>query len=352
MSDECGAVDASSNLYYNTNSDENFEDLNMQKADVLGAHFDKPWIDEVGQAEMPVVAKKRSATPWPHELEGVRIPMPDPKTLHVMQTEFYQRAQGQDLGPATKRWRDSVFAWAKKLRSRLFGDTKQVTGLWALAKDRFRTRLQVLDDKELVERVMGEISNGVRMPFEKVPRKPIIAAHNHLDLPLREKEVFEALIQQLEEKSIEPFVVGQGNRPSGVYSLRWVPKSNPEVVRLTLNGRPINLFFPNAECTIELETHKELRTQYRQGQMYVGFDLHNGFFNQQYHASDRRWVCFRIHEQELAPAHVVFFKKTVSYLLGERLHLFQLQRPCDGLRPFMPTTVSGKSGCAAVMEAL
>ena len=88
-----------------------------------------------------------------------------------------------------------------------------------------------------------------------------------------------------------------------------MPKSDPAVVRLTLNGRPINLFFPNAACTIELETHRELRTQYRTGQMYVGFDLHNGFFNQQYHADDRRWVCFRIHERELAPVHVVFLKK-------------------------------------------
>ena len=43
--------------------------------------------------------------------------------------------------------------------------------------------------------------------------------------------------------------------------------------------------------------------------MYVGFDLHNGFFNHQYHANDRRWVCFRFHEQELAPDHVIFFKR-------------------------------------------
>ena len=332
MSSECGGKGVDNNLY-NNYSDKCIEESNERKADVLGAHFDKPWVKGVAQAEVPAPEEKRPVTPWPHELEGVKIPMPDSGTLHVMQTEFYQRAQGQELGPATRRWRDNVFAWAKKLRSRLFGDTKQVTGLWALAKERFRKRLQVLEDKELVARVMNEITHGVRMPFAEVPPTPIRAAHNHPDLPLREKEVFEALIQQLEEKSVEPFVVGQGDLPDGIFSLRWVPKSDPKVVRLTLNGRPINLFFPNAECTIELETHRELRTQYRQGQMYVGFDLHNGFFNQQYHAEDRRWVCFRIHEQELAPEHVVFLKKRFPTSWADGYIYFSYRGLVMGLGP-------------------
>lgn len=150
VSSECGEKDADSKLY-NNYSDKCGEQSNERKAGVLGAHFDKPWVKHVAQAEVPVPEQKPPVAPWPYELERVKIPMPDPGTLHVMRTEFYQRAQGQDLGPVTKRWRDNVFAWAGKLRSRLFGDTKQVTGLWALAKDRFRTRLQILDDKELVE---------------------------------------------------------------------------------------------------------------------------------------------------------------------------------------------------------
>ena len=308
VSRDNGKKQADDKLYNNSNSDYSDAEA-VKKADVLGAHLDEPWVTGMASASTPVPTRKRSFAPWPHELEGVEIPMPDTETLRVMQTEFFQRARGQDLGPTTKRWRDEVFAWAKKLRARFFGDTNQVTGLWALAKHRFRARLQFLDDKELVEQVMKEVAEGVRMPFDKVPRKSIIAPRNHPDLPLREKEVFEALIQQLQEKSIEPFVVTDGDRPKGLFSLRWVPKSNPAVVRLTLNGRPINIFFPHAASTIELETHRELRTQYRRHQMYIGFDLHNGFFNHQYHASDRRWVCFRIHEQELAPEHVKFLKK-------------------------------------------
>ena len=77
--------------------------------------------------------------------------------------------------------------------------------------------------------------------------------------PLRAGHVFKALCMQLDEGSIEPFDMSKGKRPMGVLSLRWVEKSNPDEVRLTLNGRPENKFIPDSEGTIELETHRELR---------------------------------------------------------------------------------------------
>ena len=294
---------------YNTDVSDNIKVRSaQQEADVLGAHFNKPWV-AVAKTMEDVPEGKGPAIPWPHELEGVRIPMPDESTMRDMHVEFYQRVRGQGLGPATTIWRAKVFAWAASLRQRLFGATRQVTGLWAMAKDRFRKRLQFLEDESLVEELMREVEEGVRMPFDEVPTRPIIAKANHPNLPLREKQVFNALCQQLDEHSVEAFDMSSGKKPMGVFALRWVEKSDPNVVRLTLNGRPINLFFPNAACTIDLETHRELRTQYRSKQMYVGFDLHNGFFNQQYHEADRCWVCFRIHEDELTAEHVAILKK-------------------------------------------
>ena len=86
VSSDCGGEDADNNLY------NNYSDIYVEESNerVLGAHFDKPWVEGVAQAEEPVPAKKHPVTPWPHELEGVQIPMPDPGTLHVMRTEFYQ----------------------------------------------------------------------------------------------------------------------------------------------------------------------------------------------------------------------------------------------------------------------
>ena len=297
-------------VYSNKNSSENeiVSDKEQQFADVLGAHFDKPWVKSVASM-VDVPEDERPAVPWPHELEGVCIPMPEGDTLHEMKREFYQRARGQQLGPVTAKWREQVFAWAAKLRKRLFGATKQVTGLWSLAKERFRSRLQVLQDHEVSNAIMSEVEDGVRMPFAMRPLQPIVAKTNHPDLSKRAQHVFNALCEQLEERSIEPFDMSKGIRPMGVLSLRWVAKTDPSVVRLTLNGRPFNPFFPGEACVITLETHRELRTQFQYKQMYVGFDLHNGFFNQQYHEDDRRWVCFRIHRSELAPEHVRFLKK-------------------------------------------
>jgi len=276
----------------------------------MGANLAGPWIKGIKVSDDTPERFKKQFTiqRWPHEDEGVVLPMPSDKKLHRMNVEFYQRCEGEGVGPVTAAWRDSVFAWARQLKVRFFGDSPQVTGLWSKAKERFATRLQVLRDKELIARVMQEVEFGVRMPFESVPDAPILAHHNHPDLSLRSADVFKALCTQLKEGSLEPFDVSSGKRPKGVYSLRWVEKSNGSV-RLTLNGRPVNMFFPFEACTITLETHRELRSQYALGQMYVGFDLHNGFFNQQYHADDMTWVCFRIHKDDMSAEHIAYFKK-------------------------------------------
>ena len=97
-----------------TSSDFN-DDVGVQQADVLGAHLDRPWIKMGAAADIPAQSELPPMVPWPHELEGIKIPMPGPETLNVLRTEFYQRAQGEQLGPSTKLWRDGEFSWAKKL---------------------------------------------------------------------------------------------------------------------------------------------------------------------------------------------------------------------------------------------
>ena len=290
---------------------ESMKEKDEERADVMGAHLAGPWTQSVGQPP-PVREGHRQVDGedvWPHQREGITIPMPTGSQLANMITEAYQRVKNSPVGPVTAAWREGVFAWARKLRVRLFGDSPQVTGLWSKAKDKFRVRLNLLHDKQLVEKVMKEVERGVRLPFEKTPAAPIIASRNHKDLSLRSGHVYDALCTQLLEGSVQAFNMHEGSRPMGILALRWVEKSNPEEVRLTLNGRPENPLFPYSECTIVLETHRELRSHYTQGQWHVGYDLHNGFFNQQYVEEDRKWVCFRIHETELQQCHVADLKR-------------------------------------------
>ena len=283
--------------------------------------------------------------PWPHELEGVAILLPSEEEWLDLQTEFYQRAEGQPLGPATQLWKTKLFAWAGSLRRQFFGETDKVTGLWQEAYPRFRRRLKRLHDKQLAARVNKEVKRGVKLPFARKPPTRLCARSNHPCLGERKKEVFDAICMQLREGSLQGFDVRGGKRPKGIYALRWVEKSNPLEVRLTLNGRPVNPFFPTKETTIELEMQTQLRTRYVPGQMFFGFDLHNGFFHQSYVPEDRTWVSFKISEQELGPEFSKrlrkllptswvggwFYLSYVGLVMGLSPSCQQLQRVMDAL---------------------
>ena len=272
--------------------------VSSQAADVLGGHITSEWFSREPSSEI-VREKRLQRETWPHVKEGVVIPLPAGQQLQDMQCEFYQRQKGDKMGPVTERWQRQVFEWAQRLKRRFFRNEKQVTGLWALAAQRWKTRLARLEDKCLARQVFAEIKRGVPLPFSTMPKNPVCAKSNHRDLHLRKEQVFKAIANQLEEKALEPFDVSAGAYPKGILSMRWVAKSNPEEVRLTLNDRPINVCFSEEDCTIDLETHSQLRRSYEQDQMYVGFDLRDGFFNQQYIKQHRRWVGFRISVMEL-----------------------------------------------------
>ena len=311
--------------------------------DVAGGHINSSWFASPEYTRPTPTGKQ--CMPWPHEQEGVQILLPSAREWTDLKTEFYQRVEGQPLGPATQRWRDKLFLWATQLRQRFFGKTERVTGLWQVAYPRFHRRLQRLRDKVLATRIDREIKRGVKLPFDRKPPTGLRAKANHPRLGERKKEVFDAICMQLREGSLQGFDVRGGKRPKGVYSLRWIEKSNPLEVRLTLNGRPVNPFFPSKETTIELEMQTKLRTRYVPGQMFFGFDLHNGFFHQSYVPQDRTWVSFKISEHELGPEYSRrlrkrlptswvggwFYLSYVGLVMGLSPSCQQLQRIMDAL---------------------
>jgi len=104
--------------------------MTPEQADVLGSHIANEWVQQPydkpdGKHRFP---EKQARMRWPHEEEEIRIPMPKGDLLQQLKTEFYQRQEGQDVGPVTRKWRDDIFAWATQLKSKLFGASKQVTG--------------------------------------------------------------------------------------------------------------------------------------------------------------------------------------------------------------------------------
>ena len=233
--------------------------------------------------------------------------MPTDKVMAGMTREFVQRAEGQPVGPVTAAWRDGVFSWARSLRRRLFGNDVQVTGLWSRAAKKFKKRLRYLPKAELMA-IMREIKSGFRHPFRGKPPTDIFIKHNHPNLVQRPRAVFEALHLQLQEGSVLPWDWQQRGHPKGIFSLRWVEKTGTDKVRLTLNGRPLNRSFHKEDASIVLETHADLRTRYVKGMMFMGFDLHHGFFNASYDDDATAWVCFRVCETELAPEHAAYLR--------------------------------------------
>ena len=301
-------------------------------ADVLGGHITSDWFSREPTATFEG-RKRLQRQVWPHAQEGVAIPLPTGQLLRDMKCEFYQRQKGDGLGPASRRWEQQVFMWARLLKRRFFSNDKQVTGLWALASHRWKARLARLEDRSLARRVLREVKYGVPLPFKAVPTKPVRANSNHKDLHLKKQQVFDAIVSQLEEKALEPFDVSEGAFPKGLLSMRWVAKSSPHEVRLTLNGRPINISFADKDCTIELETHAQLRRSYEKGQMYVGFDLRDGFFNQQYIKEHRSWVGFRISVMELGQELAQRLRAMVPQAFKDGYFYFAYRGLVMGLSP-------------------
>ena len=150
---------------------------------------------------------------------------------------------------------------------------------------------------------------GFSHPFKRKPKQNIFAKRNHPNLIQKPREVMDALNVQLHEQSVQPWDWNLRGHPKGLYSMRWVGKSGTDAVRLTLNGRPLNRSFGKDDVSIVLETHADLRARYVPDMMFMGYDLHHGFFNACYDYDATAWVCFRFAETELLPEYVADLRK-------------------------------------------
>ena len=101
--------------------------LANSQPDVAGGHIDSSWFAHCDPVRMMGVGNQDRQ--WPHVQEGVQIPLPDGRLMHDLKTEFYQRVEGQPVGPITAAWEKEVFKWAKRLKERFFGRTDRITGL-------------------------------------------------------------------------------------------------------------------------------------------------------------------------------------------------------------------------------
>ena len=271
-------------------------------ADVLGGHLTSPWVRFHKKPRPSEHCFHRpQLDQWCHIREGISIPMPSDKVLHDMTTEFYQRTEGQPVGPVTEAWTNETFARANALKRSLFNQKDQVTGLWAQAENRFKRRLKYLP-KKMFKTLLREITQGFDHPFRKMPKQNIFSMHNHPNLSEKPEAVVNALRVQLRECSIQPWDWLSRGQPKGIYSMRWVEKSGTTAIRLTLNGRPLNRSFAKDDVSIVLETHADLRERYAKGMMFMGFDLHHGFYNACYSDDATTWVCFRIGATEITQA--------------------------------------------------
>ena len=189
--------------------------------DALGGHIDNSWIlPQSIQESGPGSNQLNRLSRWPHVDEGVTIPWPDATELEELKTEFFQRSQGDPLGPQSKRWEQKAWAWAAALREKHFGKTKRVTGLWSQAAKRWDKRLSRMEDKDQTKLLMHEVRHGVPLPFGQKPPGRIWTLHNHRNLSERKQHVYNALIEQLDEGSLEGFDVTGGRRPKGLITDR------------------------------------------------------------------------------------------------------------------------------------
>ena len=119
--------------------------MGSDASDALGGNVDSTWILPQQDQESEFINSQHSQlSRWPHEDEGVILPCPDATELQELKTEFFQRNQGDPLGPHSKRWERKAWAWAAALREEHFGNTRRVTGLWQQASKRWDKRLSRL----------------------------------------------------------------------------------------------------------------------------------------------------------------------------------------------------------------
>lgn len=159
------------------------------------------------------------------------------------------------------------------MKTKYQGDRTVVAGSWSLNIEHWRKRLNRLP-KSRRDRVLKIISSGASHPFKngRTPSKSIRKLNNHPQLYERPDDVWETLLEQLQESAVDPHDCGgrvQGGAPPGtlpvgvddvdvlplgVYPIRWVSKTDSDRIRITINMIPFNKTLDKDSGAVELST--------------------------------------------------------------------------------------------------
>ena len=143
----------------------------------------------------------------------------------------------EDMGPVAKRWYGRVRVWLRKMRSKYQPGRKHVTGSWRKNWKPWNRRLRRLPEKRR-KYVMRLLLQGVELPWDRKPKRPLRKLSNHVRLGERADVVWSTINEMLMEGSVEAHdCQGRSDEdvlPQGMFSIRWVKKGDSEKVRITL----------------------------------------------------------------------------------------------------------------------
>ena len=179
-----------------------------------------------------------------------------------------------------------------------YQDLRTVTGGWARARDEWAKRLEYLPAREQ-RALLRRITKGENLPWDRAPPKRLHARSNHPDLWQKPVEVTKTIMEQLHEGAIRPFDTKGGTAlPRVVSAIRWVEKTGSDRVRITINLRPLNEFFPKASSAIQLETLHSQRNLFGNKWM-IGFDQHSSYYQHMYSDAAMKYLGFRVNDSEI-----------------------------------------------------
>ena len=105
------------------------------------------WLhrDRQGRPRLPTVVPRY--VPWPHDAEGVVIPMPGEQALTALVAEYAAKPYGAAMGPLATDFRQKVVRWAAALTVRFQDGLGTITGALGRAIDRWGSRIAHLRSK-------------------------------------------------------------------------------------------------------------------------------------------------------------------------------------------------------------
>ena len=258
-------------------------------------------------------------TPWLHDDV---LPLPELSVIRKIEAECRVRPPNE-FGPLGTRWLKDVHAWGETMKQKYQGARTAVAGSWRLNIQHWEKRLSRLP-KARRERVLKLIRHGVSHPFKhgRAPSKPIRSLNNHPRLRERPVEVWQTLLEQLDEGAVDPHDCGgaipvgapagavpqgctdEAVLPRGLYPIRWVTKTGSDRVRIVINMIPFNKWLKEESGAVDLATLSKISSLWQQGDDQITLDQHNAYYHLEYTEDAREWVGFMVDDSEL-PASAI-----------------------------------------------